>query len=105
MAVPVAWLFAPSKQSAKRKLYSHSFGCPGISGRPFFDMFTTKQIVAIILTALILIILIQNSYSVRLKFLFAYISMPLSILVLAVLLVGVLLGYWLNRRKSHGSKR
>jgi uncharacterized integral membrane protein len=68
-------------------------------------MFTSKQIVAIILIGLVLIVLIQNSYAVRLKFLITYVSMPLSILVLAVLLVGILLGYWLNRKKSHGSKR
>lgn len=68
-------------------------------------MFTSKQIITIILTGLTLIILIQNSYAVRLKFLFLYFSLPLSILVLVVLLIGVLIGYWLNRRKSHASKR
>lgn len=68
-------------------------------------MFTSKQIFAIILTALMLIILIQNSYAVPLKFLFLHFSLPLSILVLAVLLVGILIGYWLNRRKSHAPKR
>jgi uncharacterized integral membrane protein len=68
-------------------------------------MFTGKQVLAIIPTGLILIILIQNSYAVRLKFLFLYFSLPLSILVLAVLLVGILIGYWLNRRKSHAPKR
>lgn len=71
----------------------------------FFYMFTSRQIIAIILVGLILIVLIQNSYAVRLKFLFTYVSLPLSILVLAVLLIGVLIGYWLNRKKSHGSKR
>ncbi|MCX6832308.1 MAG: LapA family protein [candidate division Zixibacteria bacterium] len=68
-------------------------------------MFTGKQVLAIIPTGLILIILIQNSYAVRLKFLFLYFSLPLSILVLAVVLVGILIGYWLNRRKSHAPKR
>jgi uncharacterized integral membrane protein len=68
-------------------------------------MFTSKQLVTIILTGLILIILIQNSYTVRLKFLFLYFSLPLSILVLAVVLVGILIGYWLNRQKKHASKR
>ena len=68
-------------------------------------MFTGKQLLAIILTGLVLIILIQNSYAVRLKFLFLYFSLPLSILILAVLLVGILIGYWLNRRKSHAPKR
>ena len=68
-------------------------------------MFTGKQILAIIPTGLILIILIQNSYAVRLKFLFLYFSLPLSVLVLAVLLVGILIGYWLNRRKSNAPKR
>jgi uncharacterized integral membrane protein len=68
-------------------------------------MFTSKQIVTIILTGLVLIILIQNSYAVPLKFLFLHFPLPLSILVLAALLVGVLIGHWLNRRKSHASKR
>jgi uncharacterized integral membrane protein len=68
-------------------------------------MFTGKQLITIILTGLVLIILIQNSYSVKLKFLFLYFSLPLSILVLAVLLVGILIGHWLNRRKSHAPKR
>ena len=68
-------------------------------------MFTGKQVLAIIPTGLILIILIQNSYVVRLKFLFLYFSLPLSVLVLAVLLVGILIGYWLNRRKSNAPKR
>jgi uncharacterized integral membrane protein len=68
-------------------------------------MFTGKQLITIILTGLILIILIQNSYAVRLKFLFLYFSLPLSILVLAVVLVGILIGYWLNRQKSHAPKR
>jgi len=68
-------------------------------------MFTGKQVLAIIPTGLILIILIQNSYAVRLKFLFLQFSLPLSILVLVVLLVGILIGYWLNRRKSHAPKR
>ena len=68
-------------------------------------MFTGKQVLAIIPTGLILIILIQNSYAVRLKFLFLYFSLPLSVLVLAVLLVGILIGYWLNRRKSNAPKR
>jgi uncharacterized integral membrane protein len=68
-------------------------------------MFTSRQIIAIVLIGLILLILIQNSYAVRIKFLFAYISLPLSILVLGAVLIGVLLGYWLNRRKSHGAKR
>ncbi len=68
-------------------------------------MFTGKQLLTIILTGLILIILIQNSYAVRLKFLLLYFSLPLSVLVLAVLLVGILIGHWLNRRKSHAPKR
>jgi uncharacterized integral membrane protein len=68
-------------------------------------MFTSRQIITIVLTGLILIILIQNSYAVRLKFLFLYFSLPLSILVLAVVLVGILIGHWLNRRKSHAPKR
>ena len=68
-------------------------------------MFTGKQLITIILTGLILIILIQNSYAVRLKFLFLYFSLPMSILVLAVLLVGILIGYWLNRQKKHVPKR
>jgi uncharacterized integral membrane protein len=68
-------------------------------------MFTSRQIITIVLTGLILIILIQNSYAVRLKFLFLYFSLPLSILVLAVVLVGILIGHWLSRRKSHVPKR
>jgi len=68
-------------------------------------MFTGRQLITIILTGLILIILIQNSYAVPLKFLFLNFPLPLSILVLAVLLVGILIGYWLNRRKSHAPKR
>ena len=68
-------------------------------------MFTGKQLITIILTGLVLIILIQNSYAVPLKFLFLYFSLPLSVLVLAVLLVGILIGYWLNRRKSNAPKR
>jgi uncharacterized integral membrane protein len=68
-------------------------------------MFTSKQLATIVLTGLILIILIQNSYAVRLKFLFLYFSLPLSILVLAVVLVGILIGYWLNRQKKNATKR
>ena len=68
-------------------------------------MFNSKQIVAIVLVGLILLILIQNSYAIRIKFLFVSFGLPLSILVLAALLIGILVGYWLNRRKSHGSKR
>jgi uncharacterized integral membrane protein len=68
-------------------------------------MFTGKQLITIVLAGLILIILIQNSYSVRLKFLFLNFPLPLSILVLVALLVGILIGHWLNRRKSHASKR
>jgi uncharacterized integral membrane protein len=68
-------------------------------------MFSSKQLITIILAGLILIILIQNSYAVPLKFLFLNFPLPLSILVLVVLLVGILIGYWLNRRKSHASKR
>ncbi len=68
-------------------------------------MFTGKQITAIVLFGLVLIILIQNSYVVPIKFLMLHVSMPLSILVFVAVLIGVLFGYWLNRRKSHGSKR
>ena len=68
-------------------------------------MFSSKQIVAIVLVGLILVVLIQNSYAVRIKFLFSYISLPLSLVVLIAVLIGVLLGYWFNRRKSHGAKR
>jgi uncharacterized integral membrane protein len=68
-------------------------------------MFTGKQLITIVLAGLILIILIQNSYVVRLKFLFLNFPLPLSILVLVALLVGILIGHWLNRRRSHASKR
>ncbi|TFH59715.1 MAG: DUF1049 domain-containing protein [Candidatus Zixiibacteriota bacterium] len=68
-------------------------------------MFTGKQIVTIVLTGLILIILIQNSNAVPLKFLLLSFSLPLSVLVFVVVLVGVLIGHWLNRRKSNAPKR
>jgi uncharacterized integral membrane protein len=82
-----------------------AFWVSRLRGTPFFfDMFTTKQLVAIVLIGLVLIILIQNSYPVPIKMLLFHVTMPLSILVLVVLLIGVLLGYWLNRKKSNGKK-
>ena len=74
-------------------------------GRPFLlSMFTTKQITAIVLIVLLVFVLVQNSYGVRIKFLVFFGTLPLSVLILIVFLAGVLIGYWLNRNKSRGAR-
>jgi uncharacterized integral membrane protein len=68
-------------------------------------MFTGKQLAAIILVILCLILLVQNSRLIDVNFLFFHPALPLSLLILIVLLMGVLLGYWLNRRKRTNARK
>lgn len=52
-----------------------------------------KMIGIIIVVILALIILVQNTYSVTLHFLFWQISMPQVVLIFIALVIGIILGY------------
>lgn len=52
-----------------------------------------KTIAALILTALLLVIMLQNTQTVIIRFLFWEIILPQIILIFLVLVIGFLLGY------------
>lgn len=67
-------------------------------------MFTGKQAWIILVILLTIIVVIQNSGSVRLKFTLLSFTVPLPVLLLAAVGVGIVLGFWLDRPKSNGKK-
>ena len=68
-------------------------------------MFTWKQIGYIILIVITTVLLVQNSYSVPIKFTVLSFNLPLSILLLLVLGIGIAFGFWLDRRAERGKKQ
>ena len=55
-------------------------------------MARVKQIAALILAALALIIVLQNTQSVETKFLFATVTMPRAALLAVTMLIGIVVG-------------
>jgi len=57
------------------------------------DKVKTKQIVMIVLAALLFILIIQNSTMILVNFFFWPLAMPIFFLVLGVFAVGLIIGY------------
>lgn len=67
-------------------------------------MFTGKQAFIIFLILLTVVLLIQNSGSIPLRFAILRFHIPLPILLLVCVGIGIILGFWLDRPKSSGKK-
>lgn len=46
------------------------------------------------------ILLLQNSYSTPIKFLFLKVQLPQSVLILIVLLIGMIFGFWIDKKRG-----
>jgi uncharacterized integral membrane protein len=64
-------------------------------------MKTFKSIVVVILLALVLIFAVQNMTIVEVQFLTWSVSLPRSLLVIALLLVGFVLGWIISSFRGH----
>jgi uncharacterized integral membrane protein len=61
---------------------------------------TTKNIIIVILIALVIVFVIQNAQIVEVRFLFWTVTMSRALMVLLTLLIGVIAG-WLAGRPRH----
>jgi len=68
------------------------------------NVMKAKTIIILILIGLFLVILLQNTQVVTFQLLLWEITMSRILLILVILIIGVLLGYTLGKRSSHGNR-
>lgn len=68
------------------------------------NVMKVKTIISLILIGLFLVILLQNTQVVTFQLLLWEITMSRILLILVILIIGVLLGYTLGKRSSHGNR-